>query len=325
MLKQAILCFVVLFCCFQVINSKKFEFGISNVSGSTDITFTLKNLENATSQFTFVGTPFGEFYTKQFIVYDENKEEVEYLGRLGRLVKHLPKETYLSVGPFEEISTTFSIKGLYKFQKGEYTVLLNLPDIEGHFQDSIYSNRYVTVNIKEEIFYKEEAPEETFGNSYTNCNTVSQKNTVDSATSAAITDSNSSKNCLNLGTCTSRSQTWFGSTKPTTDINCFTKVYDRLNNYGVNAYCYPSGCSLYVYAYVYPSDPSYTVYLCNLFFTIADEQTQTIIHESSHFTKLCGSQDYAYGVAECKALAVSNPNKAQNNADNIGYFGIGLS
>jgi len=40
----------------------------------------------------------------------------------------------------------------------------------------------------------------------------------------------------------------------------------------------------------------------------------------SHFSAVAGTQDTVYGVAGCKNLAKTNPDKAISNADNLGYF-----
>ena len=45
----------------------------------------------------------------------------------------------------------------------------------------------------------------------------------------------------------------------------------------------------------------------------------TIIHEMTHFTITADTDDAAYGQADCKALAISNPGNAVNNADSHEY------
>lgn len=50
----------------------------------------------------------------------------------------------------------------------------------------------------------------------------------------------------------------------------------------------------------------------------ADSMFQTIVHELTHL--IVGSDDHSYGVANCMALARTNPSKAKQNADNWGYF-----
>ncbi|KAF5384988.1 hypothetical protein D9615_001185 [Tricholomella constricta] len=46
----------------------------------------------------------------------------------------------------------------------------------------------------------------------------------------------------------------------------------------------------------------------------------TLIHESSHFTRNGGTNDYAYGHSAVKSLAISNPANAVRNADSHEYF-----
>ncbi|HEV8631557.1 MAG TPA: M35 family metallo-endopeptidase, partial [Thermoanaerobaculia bacterium] len=43
-------------------------------------------------------------------------------------------------------------------------------------------------------------------------------------------------------------------------------------------------------------------------------------HETSHFTVVAGTDDWAYGQSACKSLALSNPTNAVDNADSHEYF-----
>lgn len=85
--------------------------------------------------------------------------------------------------------------------------------------------------------------------------------------------------------------------------------------------CNGASCSNNVYAYVFPSDSSQTIYLCNVFWQLPQERAETIVHELSHFTRLAGTNDYTYGRSSCQSLARSNPRNAIRNADNQCYFG----
>ena len=77
------------------------------------------------------------------------------------------------------------------------------------------------------------------------------------------------------------------------------------------------------YAYVYPDSP-YVVYFCGAFWaapnTGTDSRAGTIIHETSHFNVVAGTNDWAYGKTACKNLASSNPTRAVDNADCHEYF-----
>ncbi len=78
-----------------------------------------------------------------------------------------------------------------------------------------------------------------------------------------------------------------------------------------------------VYAYVYPTQP-YKIYLCGAFWqasaTGTDSKAGTLIHEMSHFNVVASTDDWAYGQTAAKALAISDPAKALDNADSHEYF-----
>jgi len=80
-----------------------------------------------------------------------------------------------------------------------------------------------------------------------------------------------------------------------------------------------------VYAYVYPTDTTHTVYFCDAFWTAPNEsgydtKAGTIIHEISHFNDVCGTNDWVYGTTGARQLAQTNPARAVANADNYEYF-----
>lgn len=96
------------------------------------------------------------------------------------------------------------------------------------------------------------------------------------------------------------------------------------------------------YAYVYPDTFGY-IYLCGAFWdapaTGTDSKAGTLIHESSHFTtnggtecvdrgllpeflifnftRCLNSRDYVYGQTSAKALAISSPAEATENAEYV--------
>jgi len=80
-----------------------------------------------------------------------------------------------------------------------------------------------------------------------------------------------------------------------------------------------------VYAYVYPTDTTHTIYLCQAFWGSADAggfdtKAGTLIHELSHFNNIGATGDWAYGTPAARDLARSNPGRAITNADNYEYF-----
>jgi len=81
-----------------------------------------------------------------------------------------------------------------------------------------------------------------------------------------------------------------------------------------------------VYAYVYPTDTSHTIYVCSAFWGARviggfDTQSGTLFHEFSHFNNIGGTDDWVYGVTGARNLARTTPARAVNNADNFEYFG----
>ena len=74
---------------------------------------------------------------------------------------------------------------------------------------------------------------------------------------------------------------------------------------------------------MFPDEP-YNVYLCGAFWnadaTGTDSKAGTLVHETSHFTEIAGTEDLAYGQSSCKSLAKSNPANARNNADSHEFF-----
>lgn len=119
-------------------------------------------------------------------------------------------------------------------------------------------------------------------------------------------------------------KTWFGrytASRYSTAMQIYANVYTVFSDYTVTFNC---DCDEEdTYAYVYPDQP-FEIYLCGLFWdspTIGtDSQAGTLIHETSHFDIVAGTDDYVYGQSACKRLASKDPNRAVFNADNYEYF-----
>ncbi|MDQ2695655.1 MAG: M35 family metallo-endopeptidase, partial [Pseudomonadota bacterium] len=120
-----------------------------------------------------------------------------------------------------------------------------------------------------------------------------------------------------------RYTTWFGvftSTRFNRVASNFDAIYSAFVNAGITFDC---KCKQNYYAYVYSNDP-YKIYLCKVFWqapaTGTDSKAGTLIHEMSHFDVVAGTEDWAYGQTNAKNLAINDPNKAVENADNHEYF-----
>lgn len=158
---------------------------------------------------------------------------------------------------------------------------------------------------------------------YTSCSS-SQQTTIASALSAAQTMATNADAYMTKGVMGTRYTKWFGtvnSTRVATVKSHFANIKSTLATKPITVNC---GCTDSSYAYVYPSQP-YTIYVCKAFWsaplTGTDSKAGTLIHETSHFTVVAGTDDWAYGQSAAASLAISNPSRAIDNADSHEYFG----
>ncbi|KAF7307716.1 Peptidyl-Lys metalloendopeptidase [Mycena kentingensis (nom. inval.)] len=157
---------------------------------------------------------------------------------------------------------------------------------------------------------------------YNGCSSSRQTALASAATSAQTYASGAVTYLTAATSSTTRYTTWFGtwtSSRRSTVLSHYTNIA----NQGYTSYTYDCTCTDSSYAYVYPDDFG-TIYLCNAFWsapnTGTDSRAGTLIHESTHFTRLAGTDDYAYGQSAAKSLAISNPSNAIFNADSHEYF-----
>jgi peptidyl-Lys metalloendopeptidase len=158
--------------------------------------------------------------------------------------------------------------------------------------------------------------------SFNRCS-ASQQSDITSAVSAATSMASSADNYMggNLG---ARYTKWFG-VADTTRINHvkanFIAIKDAFVNKPITVDC---GCHKTYYAYVYPTKP-YTIYVCKAFWsapmTGTDSKGGTLVHEMSHFNVTASTDDWVYGQSGAASLAISDPDKAVDNADSHEYFG----
>jgi peptidyl-Lys metalloendopeptidase len=104
----------------------------------------------------------------------------------------------------------------------------------------------------------------------------------------------------------------------------YSKIAGRLGG-SFNVNCKGDRCGPSIFAYVFPGDSSFTIYVCGQFWQASggvsfDSKPGTFVHEMSHFTAIQGTQDYTYGTSGAQNLAKSNPSRAVANADNYEYF-----
>jgi peptidyl-Lys metalloendopeptidase len=153
---------------------------------------------------------------------------------------------------------------------------------------------------------------------------ATQQEQITSAVQASQAMAEDANQYLNRKGMSLRYTGWFGPVDParsTTVARHFLAIKDAFANKPVTVDC---GCNESYYAYVYPNQP-YKIYVCKAFWsapmTGTDSKGGTLVHEMSHFTVVAGTDDLAYGQQAAAQLAISDPNKAINNADSHEYFG----
>lgn len=162
------------------------------------------------------------------------------------------------------------------------------------------------------------------GVTYKGCSST-QISGAGNAVTAARNYSENAKGYLTAGTAGPRYTTWFGaytSSRYSTARQNFANIDAAMDQTGgqITINC---GCNQSYYAYVYPTRP-YEIFVCRAFWsannTGTDSKAGTLIHEMSHFNVVAGTDDHAYGQSAAKNLALTDPARALDNADNHEYF-----
>ncbi|WP_394850676.1 M35 family metallo-endopeptidase [Pendulispora brunnea] len=270
-------------------------------------------------------------------IADGLKEPLFVLTHDGQPVKYQgahykraePTESdYLTLGPGEALTGSVDLAQYYDMSaSGNYDVQFR--------RDDIVSN-HVTLQAESHISPQSaraalrgaelstQAVDLAAGTKFVSCSS-SRQSGINTAYSSAQTYATNASNYVNDHTsATLRYTTWFGSytsARHSTVQSHFSKIK---NAYSSQTFTFDCTCTdSNTYAYVYP-DQSYYIYLCGAFWsapnTGTDSRAGTIIHESSHFTVLGGTDDYVYGQSGAKNLAKSNPGQAVMNADSHEYF-----
>ena len=276
-------------------------------------------------------TPFDDVEGSLFAITRDG-QPVAYLGAL---YKHAAptKEDYLVLQPGESFTRQVDLGKYYDLSAtGAYSIRYdvtasNLFSSRGNFfrSESMSSNKLdLGLEGRPNPVPAAITPDAVSGStSYNRCTTSQQTNLV-SARNQASTYAADSLAYLNANKTGPRYVTWFGvvtTARYNTAKNHFAAISSAMDTASVTFDC--SCKKKNVYAYVYSNQP-YTIYLCGVFWTApltgTDSKAGTLIHEMSHFTVVAGTQDYVYGQSGAKNLAITDPDKAVNNADNHEYF-----
>ncbi|KAJ8084767.1 hypothetical protein PM082_003544 [Marasmius tenuissimus] len=155
------------------------------------------------------------------------------------------------------------------------------------------------------------------------CNDDQQAQLI-AAAESAVTYANDAHAYLTSHTSsTTRYVSWFGEYddgRHSTVVDHFNAIkgYPFTGDSTYTCFCTDAG----VYAYV--TGDFGVINLCGAFWnapnTGTDSRAGTLIHESSHFSQIAGTQDHVYGQSGARSLGQSDPSAAIANADSHEYF-----
>lgn len=264
-------------------------------------------------------------------------QPVAYTGRLYK--RPAPTaEDYLRLAPGTSATVEVDLSRYYDMSRtGEYSIRYRVPvqDAVSNIESNVL---YLAVERGEQgrllqaLSRRGGEPKPRTGTSlepdFVSCTGSEQDDLVDALDGAQYLSAKAYNYLRNVPTKKRKSnaayKTWFGrytASRYSTAMQIYANVYTVFDEYTVTFHC---DCDEEdTYAYVYSDEP-FHIYLCELFWdspTIAvDSQAGTLIHETSHFDIVAGTDDYVYGQSACKRLAASSPGRAIFNADNYEYF-----
>ena len=292
------------------------------------VTVTISNPEKGAIKLLKWYTPFEDVEESLFEVTLDGVP-VKYIGRHYKRPQPEDRD-FIILKSGESLTQTVDLAEYYDFSvSGNYEISYDVksPNLfeknNGQIKqiESLKSN-IVSLNAEGRASKRPPTQPPTGGlNNFRTCTTTQQSSILD-ARSIAATYSSDSLNYLG-GATGPRYTTWFGvydQSRYNTVRSNFTKIKEAIDAKPMTFDC---GCKQRYYAYVYANQP-YTIYICSIFWQAplqgTDSKAGTLIHETSHFTVVAGTEDWVYGQAGAKSLASSDPNKAIDNADSHEYF-----
>ena len=300
----------------------------ASIGASEDVTLRV-TLRNTTAQAVSVPywqTPVRGVLANLFEV-ERNGQPVAYIGRLTKWAT--PRaEDMVTVPAGGVIRVKVELSAAYDISRtGEYTFRLRGDQgtnkrASNAVSIAIDRNPSDFVDFLAQAEVEADAAGRYLAPGFVSCSS-SRQTTLRSALGAAETMAQKAKAFTNAGTTGTAWTTWFGAynaSRYSTVNSHYNSIYNVFTTKTVTFYC---DCTDSAYAYVYANQP-YKIHLCNAFWsaplTGTDSKGGTLVHETSHFTVVAGTDDWAYGQTACRSLATSNPSRAIDNADSHEYF-----
>ncbi|HKI04209.1 MAG TPA: M35 family metallo-endopeptidase [Thermoanaerobaculia bacterium] len=294
-------------------------------------------------------TPLAGFEADLLIV-ERDGERVPYTGRLAK--RAAPRAAdYIRIPAGETVSATFDLSSVYDMrQPGDYTVRFAATGIDVVRQDfragrtavgvlDVLESEMAAISLTGRDLRGEEpafealvarpAGAKALTPTFLNCSNANITSIGSALTNAQSYATNAYNYLVGLPTASrstsQRYTTWFGAYTSSRYSTVQTHYNSIKNAFAGQTFQLDCDCASdnSLYAFVYTNQP-YHVHLCGAFFaapaTGTDSKAGTLVHETSHFTVVAGTNDYAYGQTACKRLATKTPNKAVANADSHEYF-----
>ncbi|HEV7667941.1 MAG TPA: M35 family metallo-endopeptidase [Thermoanaerobaculia bacterium] len=300
----------------------------ASIGANEDVTLrvTLRNTSAQAISLPYWQTPVRGIFANLFDVQRDG-QAVAYIGRLTKWAAPRAEDMVtIPAGGF--VRAKVELTAAYDISRtGEYTFRLR-----GDEGTSKRASNSVSIAIDRDAsdfvdyLAQAQAEADAAGNfvtpGYVSCSS-SRQTTLRSALGAAETMAQRAKAFTNAGTTGTAWTTWFGAynaSRYSTVNSHYNSIYNVFSTKTVTFYC---DCTDSSYAYVFPNQP-YKIHLCGAFWaaplTGTDSKGGTLVHETSHFTAVAGTDDWAYGQSACRSLATSNPSRAIDNADTHEYF-----
>jgi peptidyl-Lys metalloendopeptidase len=303
--------------------------------GKTDdvaVTVTFTN-RSATTQYLLAWqTPLDGVAAPLFEVTRDG-QAVPYLGIQAKRPAPTAAD-YVALAPGASRSASVELSSLYDMRvTGAYSVRWRAGALQLFSAPGIMQSQAATADLATSIWIDGSLPRGTLpasnipsgpaGLATSRCSNAQQAG-IAGALQAAQGLSADAKSYMDRRALSARYTNWFGAfdeARANAILNHFRAIGEAFATKPVTVDC---GCNESYYAYVYPNQP-YKIHVCKAFWsapmTGTDSKGGTLVHEMSHFTAVAGTDDWVYGQAAAANLALSDPDRAIDNADSHEYFG----
>jgi len=222
---------------------------------------------------------------------------------VGKLVKYVPKVDgeATTLAPGQSITVEHQLSPAYDFRRtgpGNYSIetssLFTLVTPNG--LETVHAQTVAHEASLQGELYKPEA-ELAKRASFTSCSS-SQQSSINAAAPVAQSYVSNALSYLNSGATGARYTTWFG-TYTSSRYSTVKTHYSNLNSRSYSGYTYDCSCTdSGTYAYTY-ADQTGKMWFCGAYWSAptsgTDSKGGTMVHESTHWSAIAGTGDYAYG------------------------------